>query len=298
MDDARKKAAYKVSIVSIIVNLILFVYKLITGYISGSIAVLADAYHTLSDIVTSILLLVAFKFSSQPPDKSHPYGHGDIEELIAIIIAFALFLVGLNIIFESYEKYKSSTAVKNIFFAILAAVVSIVTKEALYRYTYILGKRINSDALKADAMHHRSDSLSSVAVLVGLGASFFLGTDRLDSLVGILLGIFIVYSASTMGYNYAKKIVGTLADPKMYEQIETIAGTLDQIKEVHSIKIHYIGAFGHVELHMLVDPNMSVRLAHTLADELETKITKEIESLISVSIHVEPCDTDFGCESM
>ena len=175
--------------------------------------------------------------------------------------------------------------------------LTILSKELLFRYTYVIGNKINSDAIKADAYHHRSDSLSSVIVLVGLSFSMVFHIKRLDSILGIFLGFFIIYIAIKFGYKNAKKLIGTVPDPELYKKIEDIALSVDDVKEVHSIRIHYMGIFGHAEMHMLVDPNMNVCAAHKVCELVEKTIVGQIESLFSVTIHIEPCDEELGCKS-
>jgi len=270
---------------SIVVNLFLFILKYWAGIVTGSIAIIADAWHTLSDSLSSIVVLVGVKVSNKPADKEHPFGHGRAELIASIIIGMLLAVIAFNFVLESIDKLKNHESVQFGKIAIIATVVSIIVKEGIAQFAFWAGKKTKSVSLKADAWHHRSDAISSVIILVGifLGPYFW----WIDGVLGLVVAMMIFYAAY--------EIINDASGPLLGEEAE--AGLIQQIKEiskqkagfdvnVHHIHMHRYG--DHIELtfHIRLPKDTSLEKAHDISSEIELKLKQDLN--IFATIHTEP----------
>lgn len=285
MKKDKKFYGYLEGWLSIFVNTLLFVLKLFAGISSRSIAVIADAWHTLSDSLTSIVVIVGFKLSSKPADKEHPFGHGMIENISSIVIATMLGIVGFNFIVDSIKKLISRESFEFNFFVGFVVFLSIVIKEVLAQFSFYLGKKINSQALKADAWHHRSDAITSVIVFIGLLVGRYLWW--IDAVLGFIVAIVIIYSAFEIILSSSKMILGeNLSDEEAKKIISLVKTISNDIEEVHHLHCHQYGDHKELTLHIRLPNRMSVEDSHTLTQKIESLLLKELA--MNVTVHVEP----------
>jgi cation diffusion facilitator family transporter len=291
----RAKYGYLEGIVSIIGNAILFIVKLVLGLLINSIALIADSVHTLSDVGTSMVVIIGFKISSKPSDKTHPYGYGRVEYIATIIIAVLLVITGFGFIQQSIERILNSVSITHKEYALVIGLVllfSAVVKEWMARFSYAIGKKINSDILIADAWHHRSDAFASIGVGVSIIGSFY-GFPLLDPIFGIIVSLIIIYVGITLGKPSANFLIGKSPDDNIIESIQEIGRQIQGVKNVHDISLHDYGLKKIITLHAEVDKALLLDDAHAIADKLEEKIKEKMNC--STIIHVEP--TDFHRET-
>ena len=284
----RAKYGYLEATVSIIGNIIIFLVKLFLGLFINSIALIADSVHSLSDISTSGVVIFGFRAAKKKPDKEHPYGHGRAEYIATLIIAVLLIIVGFGFIEQSIERIINLKNIEHSEYAIIISIIVIISallKELMARYSYLLAKKINSDVLKADAWHHRSDSISSIGVAIGiLGARY--GFPILDPIFAIIVSVIIIY----VGFNLIKTasnfLIGQSPDQDLIKNIRLIAKNTDHVIGIHDISIHDYGTTKILTLHAEVDSNLTLNEAHKIADDLENNIQNETN--YSIIIHLDP----------
>ena len=290
----REKEIVKVTLVGSAVNAILLAFKFVAGIVGHSSAMIADAAHSLSDFVTDIIVLVFVKVSSKPQDKSHDYGHGKYETLALTLIGIALMAVAISIIVKGAIKIAAWANGETLeapgMLAFWAAIVSIVLKEAVYRYTIINGRKLNSKAVEANAWHHRSDALSSIGTAVGIGGAIFLGQQWtiLDPIASVVVGAFIVKTA----FSLLKDGFGDLMEQSLPDQVEDeilkLASEVPGVAEPHDLRTRRIGNHYAIELHILMDGNITLKEAHDKASEVEEALRKQYGEETHVVVHVEP----------
>lgn len=271
--------------VSIIVNLVLFALKYWAGTVSGSIAIVADAWHTLSDSVSSIIVIFGATLAGKPADREHPFGHGRAEHIAAVIIGVLLAIIAFEFLLQSVERLRSHTAVHYGMIAKVVTVVSILAKEGLAQYAFGVGRKAQSSVLKADGWHHRSDALSSVIILVGifLGGYFW----WVDGVLGILVAILIAYTAYEVMKNDFSLLLGESADPTMIAQIrELVDANVDREVYPHHFHMHRYGNHAELSCHIKLPPEMTLDEAHHICSIIEESIEKELG--IMTTIHPEP----------
>ena len=276
------------------VNMLLLVFKFVAGVLGHSSAMIADAVHSLSDFVTDIIVLVFVKISSKPQDKSHDYGHGKYETLALTLVGISLLAVAISIIVKGATKIadwaNGETLEAPGMLAFWAAIVSIVLKEAVYRYSIIKAKKLNSKAVEANAWHHRSDALSSLGTAVGIGGAIFLGErwTILDPIASIVVGAFIVKVA----FDLLKNGIGDLMEQSLPDKIEDeilkMVAELPGVSEPHDLRTRRIGNHYAIELHILMDGDISLREAHDKASEVEDLLRQHYGKETHVAVHVEP----------
>lgn len=281
----KNRAGYIEGFVSILVNTSLFGLKLWAGIVSGSIALTADAWHTLSDSLSSIIVIFGVKLSSKKPDKEHPFGHGRWEQIAAIFIGFLLALIAYDFLKDSILQFITKESANFGTIAIVVTIISILLKEGLAQYAFYIGKKTGNLSLKADGWHHRTDALSSVVVLIGI---FF--TDRfwwIDSVLGILIAFMLFYAAYEIIKDAINKILGEEPSKELIEKIESLI-ELNYNKNVspHHYHIHNYVSNQELTFHIKVDNKMDVLSAHEIATNIENLIRKEL--YIMATIHIEP----------
>ena len=271
--------------VSIVGNVLLAVLKLTVGFLYSSIALISDGVHSLSDVITSVIGYAGIKISSKPPDKSHPFGHSRFEPLVAFLIGEALVIVAYEIGRDAVYRiiHGGSIEVNSIMLAV--TVVSILAKEFMFRYSVHVGKRLNSQILVADAYHHRSDALSSVAVLIGLGAQR-LGFQYGDSLAGLVVALFLLKVSLDIILENVGYLTGQAPPFEICEEIKNRALGVPNVLGVHDLRAHYVGSRLHVELHIEVPPELTLREAHDISEEVKKRI-EEIPEVEVAFVHVD-----------
>lgn len=292
----REKEIYKVTIVGSIVSVLLLVFKFLAGFLANSAAMIADAVHSLSDFVTDIIVIVFVKVSNKPQDKSHDYGHGKYETLATTIIGIALFAVAVSIIYNGAIKIVAWVNGEVLqapgMLAFWAAIVSIVMKEAVYRYTIIKARKLNSQAVEANAWHHRSDALSSIGTAVGIGGAILLGQrwTVLDPLASVVVGAFIVKVAFDLMKSGLDELMERSLPDSVEDEILSLAASVEGVTEPHDLRTRRIGNHYAIELHILMDGSISLNEAHDKATEVEELLREHFGEETHVAVHVEPLE--------
>ena len=297
MSDAaeiRKRRIYRVTIVGFAVNLVLSLAKLAAGVFGRSGAMVADAVHSFSDLATDVVVIVFARISAKPRDDGHDYGHGKYETLATILISMALGVVGVGILVNSIGAVRSvldgGVLPRPGLVALVAAVLSIAAKEILYRYTVREGRAIDSPSVVANAWHHRSDALSSLGTLVGIGCAYFLGDKwRIaDPIAALIVAVFIFKVA----FDLIRTGVGELLEKSLPEETEREIlriVTLDPaVREPHNLRTRRIGAAIAIEIHIRVDGAMTVARSHALTVGIERRLRERFGEGTMIAVHVEP----------
>ncbi len=289
MDDKTiVKTAVKVSTVSIILNIILSLLKLVAGIFGKSMAMLSDAVHSLSDVFGSIIVIIGVKISKKKEDSDHQYGHDRMECLASLALGAILFLTGALLIYEGIKKIVSGTSISTPGqIALIAAIVSIVVKEGMYWYTKINANRINSDALKAEAWHHRSDALSSIGSLIGV-AGAMLGLKILDPVMGCVIGVVIIKVSYDIAKESVDKMVDKACDDDTVDALKKEVEKVPGVKELDIIKTRMFGTKIYVEIEISVDGNMILKDAHDIAEQVHDNIEKDFENVKHCTVHINP----------
>ncbi len=288
------KTAYRVSVISILVNILLSVIKLASGIFANSSALISDAVHSLSDVFSTVVVIIGVKMSSKADDEDHQYGHERLECIAAIILASVLMVTGLGIglsgirVFTSNElsALKTPGAV-----ALFAAGLSIVVKESMYWYTRKAAKNINSDALMADAWHHRSDALSSVGSIIGIGGAM-LGFAVLDPLASIVICLFIIKAAFDIYKDAVSKLIDKAADIQTTAKIREIILSNEKVLGIDVLKTRLFGAKIYVDTEISVDGKMTLFSAHETAQSVHDEIEKNFPMVKHCMVHVNPYSED------
>ena len=286
--ESRYDESNKITILSIIWNIVLTVIKISAGVLGNSNAIIADGLHSASDILTSIGVLIGNKISKSPNDKEHNYGHEKAETLVALLLSIVLIFVALKIGYGgiisliNIDKIKVPTILP-----LIVSVISILIKEYQYRITIKVANKINSPALKADAWHHRSDALSSIAAFIGIGGAI-IGFKILDSLASIVVALFV----SKVGLDILLKSANELMDlsiGKEYEdKIISIAKNTQGVEDILDLRTRKYGSMAYVDLVICVDKNLTVYKGHDIASNLEDIILKNMDFIKGITVHVEP----------
>lgn len=281
----RTKAGYVEGIVSIFANSTLFGLKMWAGIVTGSIALTADAWHTLSDSISSIVVILGIKLSTKKPDKEHPFGHGRWEQLSAILIGVILALIAFDFLKNSIQRFTEREGVAFGTLAIVVTIVSIVMKEALAQYAFFVGRRTGNVSVKADGWHHRTDALSSVVVLAGilLAKRFW----WIDGLLGLIISLMLFYATYKIIWEAVNKLLGEVPDPEVVEKVkEIIRSAYKEETNPHHFHIHNYISHQELTFHLKLNGKMDIEKGHKIVTEIENKIREEIR--IIATIHYEP----------
>ena len=271
--------------VSIIFNTLLFAVKYWAGVVSGSLALLADAWHTLSDTISSIVVIVGAKISAKPADEEHPFGHGRADLISSVIIGVLLAVIAFNFIVESIKKLSGHEGAYYGTIAIVVTIVSIVVKELMARFSYWTAKKTGNPSLKADGWHHRSDAVSSVVILIGI----FVGKHWwwVDAAMSIVVSILIFYAAYEVIRKGANPLLGEIPEEETLEKLDAIATEVaGQNTYLHHVHVHRYGDHIEITLHIRLPKDFSLEKAHLIATGLERKIDEEMN--MEATIHMEP----------
>ena len=291
---SREKEIYKVTLVGSVVNVLLMAFKFVAGIIGHSAAMTADAVHSLSDFITDLVVLVFVRISNKPQDKGHDYGHGKYETLATTLIGLALFAVALGIIVSGAEKIalwvKGEELEAPGMLALWAALLSIVLKEGVYRYTIIKARKFNSQAVEANAWHHRSDALSSIGTAVGIGGAILLGKrwTVLDPIASVIVGAFIVKVAFDLLRGGLGELMERSLPDSVEDEILRLAGSVEGVSEPHDLRTRRIGNHYAIELHIYMDGDITLTRAHDKASEIEDLLRSHYGEETHVAVHVEP----------
>ena len=290
----RNREIYKVTLVGGAINVILLFFKFIAGILGHSAAMVADAVHSLSDFVTDLIVLVFIHISGKPQDKSHDYGHGKYETLAMTLIGSALFIVAIGIIYSGAVKISIWMNGEELkapgMLALWAALISIILKEGVYHYSMVKARQLNSQAVEANAWHHRSDALSSIGTAVGIGGAIFLGQQWtvLDPIASVIVGAFIVKVAVSLLRNGIGDLMEQSLPDAVEEEILRLAATVPGVEEPHELCTRRIGNHYAIELHILMDGGISLNEAHEKASEVEDLLRERYGEETHIAVHVEP----------
>lgn len=284
-----KDIAYRVSFISIIINIFLSLLKLIAGIIGNSQAMISDAIHSASDVISTLVVIIGVYISRKKPDRKHQYGHERYECLAAIILSFILCLTGIyigyngitSLIYKSYNDYDITLI------ALVSAIISIVVKEWMYHYTIKAAKKINCSALKADAWHHRSDALSSVGALVGIGGSM-LGFKFLDPIASLIISLCIIKAAFDIMKDSFDKMMDVSVDTELENSIRKIVTEEKGVLRIDDLKTRLFANRIYIDLEIAVDGNQSLNEAHEIAESVHDKIESQIIECKHCMVHVNP----------
>lgn len=285
-----------VTLVGSVVNIVLTVFKILAGIMGRSTAMIADGIHSLSDLLSDIIVIVFVKISSKGRDKNHDYGHGKFETFATLIISLMLIVVAANLMSGGIGKIKAILGGEQVsspgMIAFWAAVASIIFKEALYHYTIIQGKALNSPMMIANAWHHRSDAMSSIGSLIGIGGAIFLGNKFviLDSVTGCVISIFIFVMTVRMSVPAIKELLDVSLPDEVEERIEATAKTIPGVIELHELKTRREGPGIIMEGHLVLHSDISLKEAHNISKKVEESLRKEFGPETQISLHLEPED--------
>ena len=290
----RNQEIYKVTLVGGVVNVVLLLFKFVAGIVGHSAAMVADAVHSLSDFVTDVIVLVFVHISGKPKDKSHDYGHGKYETLAMTLIGVALLIVAIGIIYHGAMEIVAWLNGEQLeapgTLALWAALLSVLLKEGVYQYSMVKARQLNSQVVEANAWHHRSDALSSVGTAIGIGGAIFLGQrwTVLDPIASLVVGAFIVKVAVDLLHRGIDDLMEHSLPEDVEEEILRIVGELKGVVDPHDLRTRKIGNHYAIELHILMDGDITLREAHNKASEVEDLLRARYGEHTHVAVHVEP----------
>ena len=283
-----EKIAIKVSVISIILNCLLTLIKFISGVISKSSAMISDSVHSLSDVLSTFVVIIGVKISNKKADSDHPYGHERIECVSAIILSGMLFIIGALIGINGIKNVtNSSNLVMPGVLALIASIISIISKEAMYQYTIRVSKKINSAALKADAWHHRSDALSSIGSFIGILGSR-LGFKVFDPLASVIISLCIIKVSIDIFKDAIDKMVDKSCDKEVIDKVISVIEKNESVKNIDDIKTRQFGNKAYVDVEISVDEKLLLKDAHKVAEEIHDSVENEINIVKHCMVHVNP----------
>ncbi|MDE5607367.1 MAG: cation diffusion facilitator family transporter [Muribaculaceae bacterium] len=292
--ELRERRIYKVTLIGSVVNAALIVIKLIAGIAGRSSALVADGVHSLTDFISDVIVLIFVKIAGKPSDKGHDYGHGKFETLATLIIGLILLLAGVGLgvegISQIVRSLRGEVLAEPSWIALAVALVSILVKEILYRYTVRWGKKLDSDAVKANAWHHRSDAISSFGTAVGIAGAIFLGQKYriLDPIAAAVVSVFIVKS----GYDIMKPCISELLESSLpdsqVKELEKIIMSTPGVRGFHRLRTRKVGNAKAIDLHIKLDGNLRLTEAHNIASAVEAGIKRRFGKNSIINIHMEP----------
>lgn len=290
----REKRIYRVTLMGSVVNVILLVFKFIAGILGGSAAMIADAVHSLSDFLTDIVVIAFVRISSKPEDEDHDYGHGKYETLATSIIGLALLMVGLYIFYNGarqiWDVMHGAEIEQPGLVALIAAIVSILLKEWTYRFTVSAGKKVESQAVIANAWHHRSDALSSIGTAIGIGGAILLGKGWavLDPVAALVVSVFIVKTALGLLSTSSGELLEKSLPKEVEKKIVDIVESEPEVSEVHHLCTRRIGSNIAIEMHIRMPGEISLKDSHTRASDIERMLRQHFGEHTHINLHVEP----------
>jgi cation diffusion facilitator family transporter len=271
---------------SILLNIALFAVKLIFGLLFNSISLIADSFHTLADVVTSVIVVIGFFISRQPADREHPHGHGRFENIATLVIAILLVIIGVEFFRTSLNRFIKPQVVGGTITVALVILASALLKEWLARFAIYLGNKIKASVLLADAWHHRTDAIASALVSVAIGAAI-LGYFKVDSVFGMLVSALIVYTGYILGRTAVSFLMGEAPSEELVDKISRIALSIKGVKNTHKVTVHDYGTHKAVSLHVHVDKNLTVDESHHIAMQVKDRISALLQGT-TAEVHIEP----------
>lgn len=273
--------------ISIVSNIVFTIFKAVFGLITGSVSLIADAFHSFSDVFTSVVIIITYRVSNKPPDKEHPYGHGRMEAIGTVIVSFILLFIALELLQKGFDHLINPRTISVSWLIIGLMIFSIIFKEVLARIANQLGNMIESDALKADAWHHRTDAISSVTVVIALFLqqfNIYFG----DGLATVIISIMIGYTGVEFLLRGIDELLGKTASPEFVRKVKKAVRNFPQVFDMHDLIIHRYGQNVIGSLHIELSNHLSLQTAHAIADRIEKKLKSLFH--MHITVHIDPVD--------
>jgi len=279
----------RITLIGVLVNAFLIIVKFLAGVFGHSQALIADAIHSVSDLFTDAVVLLGLKIGRREADDTHPFGHGRFETLASAVVGIALIVVAIILGFKAAQNIYFHVEYKPTWLTVAIAALAIVIKEILYQYTLRVGRLIKSTVVTANAWHHRSDALSSVAVLIGVaGAQIRPGWHILDSYAALVVTILILKIGLEIIFEAAREFTDTSPGPNVLDKVKECALNVSGVFEVHDLKVRTSGGLMQMEIHITVDGKQTVNEGHRIAKEVESCLVEDLDNLQQVIVHVDP----------
>ena len=296
--DRRYREIRRVTLVGSALDLTLGVLKIVFGYLANSQALIADGVHSLSDLATDFMVLFAAKHGSKDADEAHPYGHGRFETLATVAPGVALIGVAVGIAWDAVERlFHPEALLQPGVWALVIAGASVVSKEWIYHYTMRLARKLKSNMLRANAWHSRSDAISSVVVMIGVGGTMA-GLEYLDSVAAVIVGAMVAKIGWDLLWQSVHELVDTALDPERVELIRQEVLHVGGVRELHMLRTRRMGGEALVDVHVLVDPKLSVSEGHYIGEKVRRRLIEEVEEVADVMVHVDPEDDERSAPSL
>lgn len=292
--ETRYRLTHQATVVGAVVNVFLTLVKVIFGIVGQSQSLVADGIHSLSDLLSDGMVLFAARHAKNEPDQEHPYGHGRFETAATMGLGLLLILVGLGIMWDAGERlFSPEELLQPHSITLYIALFSILVKEGLYHYTQYLARRIKSELLRANAWHHRSDSISSFVVMVGIGGTMA-GLPYLDAIAAILVGVMIVHIGWSLSWGAMQELVDAGLEEEQIHEIREIINSVFGVSSVHMLRTRKMGGQASADVHVQVDPWISVSEGHRIAEVVQMRLIDEVDMLTDVTVHIDPEDDAEG----
>lgn len=294
-DPARYRASRRVTWTSVILNLVLAVAQVIVGLVANSQALVADGVHTLSDLITDGMVLFALKHSAKQADEEHPYGHRRIETAVTLALGIMLVVVAVGIAWRAGDRLLVDPApfIAPSAIALWVAFATLIAKEGLYRYTMRTANRYGSAMLRANAWHHRSDAISSLIVVVGIGGALY-GYGYLDAVAAIAVSVMVAKIGAELGWQAMQELIDTGLDPEDREAIRRVIQEVSGVKALHLLRTRRMGGQAFVDVHILVDPFVSVSEGHQIGEVVRQRLIQQIAAVADVMVHIDTEEDEAG----
>ena len=290
--EQRKKQIDHVTLWGVFVNILLASTKLVGGVVGHSHALIADGLHSLSDLASDGMVLIAAKHAVEDADEDHPYGHERFETIATVALGILLAVVGLGIGYDAVERLVTDTAIaRPDTFTLWIAAFSILSNEALYHYTRIVGHRIRSKLLEANAWHHRSDAISSIVVFIGIGGTY-LDMPKLDIYAAVVVALMIVKIGVELGYNGMQELADKGLDQDVVDKIRSEILSHEDVRELHMLRTRKMGHKALADVHIEVAPKLSVSEGHHISEKVEQQLKNTFEEINDVTVHIDPEDDE------
>lgn len=292
-NEERYKEIKRATVVAIAINTFLAISKIFIGFVGQSQALVADGVHSLADLVSDVIVIIAAKEASKEADEEHPYGHGRIETVVEVILGVFLIAVAVGIMIDASARIIEPDRLLNpTWLALLAAIISIVANESLFQYTIRIANKIKSNMLRANAWHHRTDAISSVIAVVGI-AGAMMGWVFLDAIAAIGVSLLISKVGWDIAWRSLRELIDTALEPEKVDQIRDIILGIDGVKAVHSLRTRSMGGYALVDVHILVvNSRISVSEGHLISDRVIRALKKQVDEVSDVTVHIDPEDDD------
>ena len=287
----RGRETRKVALVTGLVNLLLSIAQVAIGILANSAALIADGVHSASDLFSDVLVWFAARHAAQAPDEDHPYGHGRFETAATLGLGIVLVVVAAGIVWHGIERLFEPDRPMPGQIALVVAAIGIAAKESLYWYTIAVARRLKSDMLRANAWHHRSDAISSVVVLIGVGGAL-LGYVYLDAIAAIIVGLMVIRIGWDLGFAAMMELVDTALDEQQVNEAKRVIMAIDGVRSVHMLRTRRHGAEASADVHVQVPPRISVSEGHMISQTVEDRLIDKVESITDVTVHIDPEDDE------